>query len=139
MAELVRACTVTILEVEPAGNGSAATAAIVDIPTQHTILLVDATAGGYQGIKFPEGNIGDFVEIYFRSGIENEGSRLRIYDADDNNLAATDTSFAMQVGAMISLRKILSESYITPSGSVSRLVGTWVGNTTGAIDNYPPA
>jgi hypothetical protein len=128
------------MTVEAAGDGTAANAAIVEIPTPHTVLLVDTTDGGYQAIKFPEGHIGDYVEVYFRNNFTGGAtSRLRIYDADDNNLAITDEMFAMHVGEMISLRKILSAPHSAPSGYSSRLVGTWIGNKTGAIDNYPPA
>jgi len=140
MAVLVRAGLVTIMTVEAGGDGTAAQAVTVEIPTPHTILLVDTTDGGFQAIKLPEGNIGDYVEVYFRDAYTGGAtSKLRLYDADDNNLASTDTSFAMVVGGMISLRKILSEPHSTPIDHTSRLVGTWIGNTTGAIDNYPPS
>jgi hypothetical protein len=139
MVTLVRANNVTILTVESAGDGTAENAAVVELPTQHTILIVDATAGGYQAIKLPEGHIGDLVEVYFRSGILSGASRLRLYDAEDNNLLQTDAPGAMYPAGMVGMRKILSTAYTTPSGYYSRLVGTWVGNPIGPLDNYPPS
>lgn len=144
MTVLTRAGQVTIMTVEAAGDGTAANAAVISaLPTQYTILLVDSTDDTPQAIKLPEGNIGDRVEVYFRNGIADgvggTASRLRIYDADNNNLAQTDTPGQIAPGTMIGLRKILAEPHSTPSGYYARLVGTWVGDTIGARDNYPPA
>ena len=140
MTILTQACPLTVTSIEAAGDGSPGSAAAVDLPSQHTILLVRGPAPGPQAIKLPEGKVGDLVDVFFVSGSSTGvAPRLGIYDADNNTLAQTDNIGRLQIGEMITLRKILAEPYAAPGTDYSKLVGTWIGNTSGVMDNYPPS
>jgi hypothetical protein len=139
MTVLTKACPVTIVSIEAAGDGGAATAAQVDLPTTHTVLLVRVPSPGPQAIKLPEGNAGDLADIFFISGSSTGAPpRLVVYDADENYLVQTDSG-RLSVGQMVTLRKILAEPYSIPGTDTSYQVGTWIGGDSGVVRNYPPS
>jgi hypothetical protein len=139
MTEITRATALTILKVQAAGDGEPGTAAIVDIPTSRTMLLVELPIDGIQGIKLPDAHPGDEVDVFVMSYPSTGtygGSKLRIWDADDNNIAGTDATNAMRQGEMISLTKILPAPY-SESGFATLSVGTWIADVGNMRSNYP--
>ena len=139
MTVITRACPVTILQVESAGDGTAGTAASVELPTAHTILLVEMPVAGHQGIKLPEGSVGDLAEIFVLSGTTTGANpRLHIYDAEDNRIAQTDNTGALNSNESIVARKIFSAPYSAPGGHDSSFLGTWLCAAPQIRSNYPP-
>jgi hypothetical protein len=139
MTEITRACPVTILQVESSGDGSAVTAVPVELPSQHTILLVEMPIAGHQGIKLPEGNLGDVAEIFVLSGTTTGANpRLHIFDADDNQLAQTDSVGALGANESIVARKVLPTPYSIPVGYDGAFLGTWLCSAPAIRSNYSP-
>lgn len=140
MTVLTPACPVSVVSVEAEGDGTFALAAQVDLPSQHTILLVRGS-GGRQAIRFPDANVGDLVDVFFISGDNSVATaRLGIFDADGYTLVQTDAPTGqLQIGTMMTLRKIFAAPYSAPGSDYSNMLGTWIGNTSGVIPNYPPS
>jgi hypothetical protein len=138
MTDFVKACPLTIYSAQAGGDGSFGSAVSIEIPSPHTIALIELTTDAQQGIKFPAGNVGDRVEVYTvsRPTMASNASKLRIWDADGNNLLQTDVSGAMPLNSLGIFTKILPSPY-SVSGQVSGLVGTWLGQVGTVTPNYP--
>ena len=131
-----RDCKTTIMSVQPAGDGEPGTAAVIDIPSPHTMLLVELPSSGVQGIKFPEGNVGDRVDVFVMSRTTASPScKLRLWDADNNNLAGTDEVNALTVGSCFSFTKITPTQY-SSTGFTTPVIGTWVAELNDIRFNY---
>lgn len=131
-----RDCKTTIMSVQAAGDGEPGTAAAVDIPSPHTMLLVELPSSGVQAIKFPEGNVGDQVDVFVVSRTaSNPNCKLRVWDADNNNLAGTDEVNALAVGNLFSFKKITPAQY-SSTGFVTPMIGTWLAEIKETRFNY---
>jgi hypothetical protein len=139
MAILARDCPFTVMTADAAGDGSPGSAAIVDIPSPQTTLLVDLTSTGIQGVKLSEGNVGDQIDLFILgrpdSGV-NSHYKLRIFDHENNSIVQSDEVNAYAAGDMVRLKKILPEPY-SRSGFTTPVVGTWVGYSVQVRFSYP--